>query len=199
MIIKNVRFSYLNVFSPREFEEGDGKPMYSVSLLIPKDSETAKQVREAIDAAAKSGVSKGVYKAGALKAPGFRNPLRDGDKEREEDPDRWGPEYAEVVWLNAKKRATDKNGNVIPGPGCVDKHLRPIMPEDQGKYWSGYYGHADVSFYAYNYRGACGIGVGLNNIMFTREGECLSGQMDAVSAFTGLEVEESDSTAEDFE
>lgn len=199
MIVKNVRFSYLNVFNPREFEEGDGKPTYSVSLLIPKGSETAKQVKEAINAAAKAGVTKGTYKAAALQSPNFRNPLRDGDQERELDADRWGEEYKNVVWLNAKKYALDRNGNKLPGPGCVDKHLRPIMPEDQGKYWSGYYGHADVSFFAYNYRGACGIGVGLNNVMFTREGECLSGQKDAVSAFEGLQVEDESPEASDFE
>jgi hypothetical protein len=188
MIVENVRFSYMQVFEPKD-SFGDGKLAYSCTFLIPKkDKNLVKEVKEAIEKAVNTGVAAGKFKQGAPKMPSFKRPLRDGDAEREANPDSRGPEYEGMYFFNAR------NTNPI---GCVDAKLRPIMPEEQDQYYSGWWGHADVNFYAFNYNGTAGIAAGLNNLMFMRADERLDGRQNAVDAFAGLEVDDSEET--DFE
>lgn len=188
MIIKNVRFSYLNVFEAVDSFK-DGRYAYSVTILIPKsDVEGLKKVTDAIEAAAAAGEASGKFKKGASKLPTFKRPLRDGDLEREMNPDSRGDEYKGCMFFNAR--------NTKP-VGCVTSKLQPIRPEDQELYFSGWYGHVDVNFFAFNTNGSIGIAAGLNNIMFTHAGERLDGQQSAMAAFADLAEEDSEN--EDFE
>ena len=48
LILKNVRFSYVRVFEPQQFQ-GVGEFKYSVVVLIPKtDTEQLRKIRETI-------------------------------------------------------------------------------------------------------------------------------------------------------
>ena len=50
LILKNVRFSYVRVFEPQQFQ-GVGEFKYSVVVLIPKtDTEQLRKIRETIEA-----------------------------------------------------------------------------------------------------------------------------------------------------
>lgn len=155
VITGKVRFSYATVFEPKAMEEG-GKAKYSVCLLIPKDDKkTLDKIRKAIDTAFKEGKAK----FGGKLPKNWKNPLRDGDEEREDNP-----EYEGMMFVNA---------NSARKPGLVDEDLNPIL--DREDFYSGCYGRASVNFYAFSVSGNKGVACGLNNLQKLEDGERLSG------------------------
>lgn len=171
VITGKVRFSYAHVFEPASINGSDEK--YSVSILINKDdTKTIKAIEKAIEAAKQAGVSK----FGGKIPNSLKLPLRDGDEEREDDE-----VYAGKMFVNA---------NAKTKPGLVDKKCRPII--DSTEFYSGCYGYASLSFYAFNSNGNKGIACGLNNIMKTEDGEPLGGRSKAEDDFAALIEAEAD-------
>lgn len=165
VITGEVRFSYAHVFEPASIEGSE--PKYSVSILIDKnDKKTLSRVKAAIEAAKQAGLSK----FGGKIPANLKLPLRDGDTEREDDE-----VYAGKYFINA---------NAKTKPGLVDKGGNPII--DTTEFYSGCYGHASVTFYAFNTSGNKGIACGLNNLMKTRDGESLGGRASAEDDFADL-------------
>lgn len=159
IITGKVRFSYLHVFEPWAGEEGQEKK-YTASLLIKKDDkETLSKINKAIEAAKESAKKK--Y-GGKLPAK-FKLPLNDGDIDKPEDE-----AYAGCYYINA---------NCKTKPGVVDKHREPI--DDPEEVYSGCYGRASVTFYAFEVSGNKGIACGLNNIQKLKDGEPLGGRISA--------------------
>lgn len=161
-----VRFSYANVWEPKSINGGDEK--YSVSLIIPKtDTKTIAEIKTAIEAAKEDGKAKF-----SGKIPGnIKLPLRDGDIDRSDDE-----AYSNSYFINANSK--DR-------PQIVDKYVNPIL--DQGEFYSGCYGKASISFYAFNSNGNKGIAVGLGNLQKISDGEPLSGRTRAENEFTTVE------------
>ncbi len=160
-----VRFSYAHVFEPASINGGDEK--YSVSILIDKnDKKTIKAVENAIEAAKQNGIAK----FGGKIPANLKLPLRDGDEEREDDEN-----YAGCYFINA---------NCKTKPGIVDERCNPIM--DSTEFYSGCYGYASVTFYAFNSNGNKGVACGLNNLMKVKDGEPLGGRSKAEDDFKGL-------------
>lgn len=155
---KDTRWSYANVWEPKAIGDG-GTEKYSVSLIIPKsDTVTIEKIKKAIEAAYIEGEAKlkGTSKVvPALSA--IKYPLRDGDIDRPEDP-----AYANSYFVNA---------NSVTQPGIVDAALNPII--ERQKVYSGVYGRASITFYAFNSNGNKGIACGLNNLQKLRDGEAL--------------------------
>ena len=163
VVTGEVRFSYLHVWEPTAIEEGQEKK-YSVSLIIPKsDKATLARLNKAIEAAKEAGKAK----LGGKIPANLKTPLRDGDIERPDDD-----AYAGAMFLNS---------NCKTKPGVVDKNLNPIMSQDE--LYSGCYGRASVTFYAFNTSGNKGIACGLNNLMKLKDGESLGGRSTAESDF----------------
>lgn len=166
------RWSYANVWQPKAIEEG-AKPKYSVSLIIPKDDiATVEKIRAAIKAAYDEGAGK--LKGTSKSVPPLstlKTPLRDGDAERPDDP-----AYANSYFVNA---------NSITAPGVVDADRQPII--DTSEVYSGVYGRASITFYAYATKTAKGIACGLNNLMKVKDGEPLGGHSRAEDDFADLE------------
>lgn len=155
-----VRFSFVNVFSPRAMQEGQ-TPKYSVTLLIPKtDTATMAKINAAIEAA------KTNYMA---KHPGTKMPAKpkttiyDGDGERPSG-DAFGPECKGCYVMTVSS---------LNKPVIVDADKMPIT--DPQELYSGCYGKAVINFYYYDTAGNKGISAGLNGIMKTMDGEPLSG------------------------
>ena len=163
----NTRFSYANIWDPKSIN--GGKPKFSVSLIIPKDDTvTVNKIKAAIQAAYEEGQSK--LKGNAKSVPALstiKNPLRDGDLERPDDP-----AYQNAYFINA---------NSDTAPGVVDKNLNPII--DRSEIYSGVYGRASINLYAFNSNGNRGIACGLNNIQKIRDGEPLGGKSRAEDDF----------------
>ena len=163
VVTGEVRFSYLHVWEPTAIEEGQEKK-YSVSLIIPKsDKATLARLGKGIEAAKEAGKAK----LGGKIPANLKTPLRDGDVERPDDE-----AYAGCMFLNS---------NCKTKPGVVDKNLNPIMSQDE--LYSGCFGRASVTFYAFNTSGNKGIACGLNNLMKLRDGESLGGRATAESDF----------------
>lgn len=170
VVTGEVRFSYVNVFEPKSINGSDEK--YSVSLLIDKrDTKTIETIERAIEAAKQAGVAK----FGGKIPPVLKLPLRDGDTERPDDEN-----YAGKMFVNA---------NCKTKPGIIEKNGMEII--DTTEFYSGCYGKASVTFYAFNSNGNKGIACGLNNIMKTRDGEPLGGRSRAVDDFAN-DIEEDD-------
>lgn len=162
-----VRFCYANVFEPTAMNEGE-TPKYSVCILIPKSDEvTLNKIKKAIEVAKEQGRGKIADKNGKVPA-NIKTPLRDGDIEREDDPN-----FEGCYFLNAS--STRK-------PGIVNRSLEPIMSKDE--FYSGCYGRASLNFYAYNVNSK-GIAAGLNNLQKLEEGEPLAGGSSAEEDFGG--------------
>lgn len=170
VVTGEVRFSYVNVFEPKSINGSDEK--YSVSLLIDKrDTKTIETIERAIEAAKQAGVAK----FGGKIPPVLKLPLRDGDTERPDDEN-----YAGKMFVNA---------NCKTKPGLIEKNGMEII--DTTEFYSGCYGKASVTFYAFNSNGNKGIACGLNNIMKTRDGEPLGSRSRAVDDFAN-DIEEDD-------
>ena len=164
---KDTRWSYCNVWEPRAIN--GGTPKFSVSLIIPKsDTKTVAKVKAAIEAAYHDGESK-LRGNGKTVPPlvAIKNPLRDGDTERPDDP-----AYANAYFVSA---------NSATAPGVVDANCNPILTRSE--VYSGVYGRASISFYAFNSNGNRGIACGLNNLQKLRDGESLGSKTSAESDF----------------
>ena len=161
------RWSYANVWEAKSVN--GSAPKFSVSLIVPKsDTATVAKVKAAIEAAYKEGESK--LKGNGRTVPALsviKNPLRDGDIERPDDP-----AYANAYFINA---------NSATAPGIVDAACNPIM--NRSEVYSGVYGRASISFYAFNANGNKGIACGLNNLQKISDGEPLGGRASAESDF----------------
>ena len=173
---KDTRWSYCNVWEAKAIN--GGTPKFSVSLLIPKsDTVTVKKIKDAIEAAYREGEAK--LKGNGKSVPALsviKTPLRDGDAERPDDP-----AYAGHYFLNA---------NSATAPGIVDADCQPILTRSE--VYSGVYGRASISFYAFNSSGNRGVACGLNNLQKIRDGEPLGGRASAESDFSDFDAENDD-------
>jgi hypothetical protein len=163
----DTRWSYANVWEAKSIN--GGTPKFSVSLIIPKsDTKTVVKIKAAIEAAYHDGESK--LKGSGKSVPpmaAIKTPLRDGDSERPDDP-----AYTNTYFINA---------NSATAPGIVDVDRNPILTRSE--VYSGVYGRASISFYAFNSNGNKGIACGLNNLQKVRDGEPLGGKVSAESDF----------------
>ena len=161
------RWSYANVWDAKSIN--GGAPKYSVSLIIPKsDVKTVAKINAAIEAAYTEGESK--LKGNGRSVPALtaiKTPLRDGDVERPDDP-----AYANSYFINA---------NSATAPGIVDADRNPIL--ERSEVYSGVYGRASISLYAFNSNGNKGIACGLNNLQKISDGEPLGGRSRAEDDF----------------
>lgn len=150
MLTGLVRFSYVNVFTPREGLDG-GDPKYSVVLLIRKnDKTTLDRINKAIAAATEDGKTR---LWGGKLPKGLKNPLHDGDLEKE------GEEYENMMYLSASNKRK---------PGVVDADLMEIIDKDE--FYSGCWGRAQIRFFPYNTK-SNGIGCSLENLQKVKDGE----------------------------
>ena len=163
----NTRWSYANVWEARSVN--GGTPKFSVSLIIPKtDTATIEKIERAMRAAYEEGQSK--LKGTSKYMPAYEDikiPLRDGDKERKGDPT-----YAGCMFINA---------NATAAPGIVDADRQPIL--ERSEVYSGVYGRASITLYAFNSNGNRGIACGLNNLQKIRDGEPLGSHSRAEDDF----------------
>ena len=163
----NTRWSYVNVWDPKSIN--GGTPKYSVSLIIPQtDTETLRKIRDAIRAAYEEGQNK--LRGSGRSVPALedlKTPLRDGDRDRKDDPN-----YAGCMFINA---------NSTTPPGIVDAALNPVI--ERSEVYSGVYGRASITLYAFSSNGSRGIACGLNNLQKIRDGEPLGSRSRAEDDF----------------
>lgn len=172
---RNTRWAYVNVWTPRTPQQG-GRPLFSITLIIPKSSvNTIADIRAAMYAAYLDDLYK--LKGNDKIPPAYgdiRLPLRDGDKERPMDP-----AFSGCWFLHA---------NSTEPPGIVDSNLFPITSRDQ--VYSGVYGRASISFYGFNRCGNRGIACCLLNLQKIRDGLPLGTKTSAYDDFSSENKED---------
>lgn len=152
-----VRFSYMNVFSPRKTDTGEMQ--YGVVCLIPKTANGFCKdpqaeydgVKSCILEAAKSDKLKG--------AKNWANPLKDGDKELNGNGE---PKYPGYWYVGAKAFTRDREGNEKLGPVVKDGLGVPISAHSG--FVSGDWGKVVLYFSAYDTSGNKGVTAYLNAV-----------------------------------
>lgn len=169
MITNEGIITFPAIFEPKESLNGDMK--YSCGLLILKsDKEGVALIKKEIERA----INIGKQKKWGGKLPNFNHqPLRDGDEELK-NKTKEGAEYKGKFFLNA-------TASIDFPPGVVDANAQPLI--DRQAIYSGCIVRLDINAFPYTKKGNNGIGWGLRNVMFVRDGDRLDGRMDAVDAF----------------
>lgn len=166
------RFSFVHVFKPYAFQQGQ-EEKYSVTVLVPKtDTDTMARINAAIEAAKQRGVSD---KWNGQCPPILPTPVHDGDGVRPSDGMPFGDE-CKGHWVFTASAKAD-----YP-PEVVDASGNPII--NQSEVYSGMYGRVNVNFFPYAFGGKKGIGCGLGPVQKLRDGEALGGgRVSAAQAF----------------
>jgi hypothetical protein len=152
VVTGEVRLSYVNLFEPKSIVEG-GPLKYGVSVLIPKsDKAEVSKIQRVIDDLIRE--SQDILKG----TKGLRTPLRDGDTEKDSE------EYEDHWFINV----SNKNQPIV-----VDENRQEII--NPREVYSGCFGRVSMNFFAYNKAGSKGIGVSLNAVQKTQDGESLGG------------------------
>ena len=115
-----------------------------------------------------------------LKKGFIASPINDGDA-RETD------EYANMWTVTCRRRES------LGPPGLVDAGVRPIV--DPSAVYSGMYCHVSVSVFPYENTGKKGVGLGLNNVQKTKDGERKGGKPDPKNEFQPLKGTKSSKSA----
>lgn len=172
-LIGEARMNFVRVFEPESFNGGD--PKYSVILSFPQsDKELVKKIQTAIDECVEK--TKTAKYGGKLPKSFNIVELKDGDTDYEKDG------FAGMFTLKASsayKPEVVKRMTVAGKPTFVQ-----ITDEDE--FYSGCYGYASVTFFAYDNGVSKGVTCGLNSLLKTRDGERLGGATSAAEDFAGL-------------
>lgn len=176
------------LWKPKKTEE-DKVAKFSASLVLEPGEEKKLEaaVKEAVDA-----------KWNGKPPSGTQNwVIRKGEDEEFERS--FGKFY-----VNPKANSINKNGDEMGHPPCyirkADGALYPVEASDDIIY-PGCYVAAELSVYCYDGDRAKnikpGISCSLNKVLFLRDGERLSSQTSADSAFAGFESEVEEAVAAD--
>ena len=169
LVTGKVRLSYEHIWEPASINDSDEK--YSVSLIIPKsDTKTVKDIQNAVEQAKQDGKAK----FGGRIPANLKLPLRDGDIERPDDE-----AYKDCYFINCNSKEQ---------PQIVDRKVKPILSTN--KFYSGCYGRASISVYAYNVNGNRGIAASVNSVQKIRDGEPLGGRTRAEDDFEAYDEED---------
>ena len=176
---RRTRLSYANLYEPKGFE--GGQPMYSASLIIPKDDKrTLDLIRSAIKAAYENGSYK--LRGNGRSVPPLSEinlPLIDGDRKRPDDP-----AYENAYYINAKNQDQ---------PKLFGLDGEEVM--SRSDLYSGCYARCKIQFYCYNRNGNKGIAASLLGLRKSADGKPLGGSICTADDF---DVDEEYDDEDDF-
>ena len=172
-----VRFSFVNIFTPKAFKDGDDLK-YSLTIIIPKaDATTVAKLKAAVEAAKNKGLSEkfGGKMPAIFDANFGGTTVRDADNDKNNDGNLIVSEHPEAAGCYIMHIAS-KNA-----PGIIDENKQAVI--DSKKVYSGCYGRVNITFFAYNSNGKKGISAGLNHVQFLEDGEPLGSSVRIEDAF----------------
>lgn len=161
VITPKARFSYVNIWQARAFEQGDN-PKFTITLIFNK-SDDLTELRQAHDQVIATDFPDGV-------PYGAKDPfLVDGAVRYPNDP-----YYADKLLLNCSQ-SEDRPPQVVDATNTIIT--------DKSQLYSGCFGHAMISFYGY-FGGSKGVSCSIHGVMKTDDGENLGGE--SVNAQAGF-------------
>lgn len=167
LVTPKARCSYVQLLAAKAFE-GSTEAKYSVTLLFDKEAQSSPEFKRMVKAVAD--LKTKLYPGGA--PPNFRSPFRASSEKPNLPPD--------CVFINVS--TTRK-------PDCIDEDGQPLFEPE--RCYSGMFGRASLSIYAYDQKGNKGISFGLNNFQKLGDGEPLDGRTSAASDFGYVSQEDS--------
>lgn len=165
IVLTNVRLSYVHLDKPYAQQPGQ-EPKYSSTILVPKNPASN---RALMDAAIASATQRAIEKYGKAFPVTPKVSVHDGDGTRPADGQPFGDE-CKGCWVFT---ASNKQPVTV-----VDGNLQPIL--DATQIYSGMYANVGVTFFGYNAPQNKGIGVALDNVQKTADGESLGGSRASV-------------------
>ena len=169
-LIGEARMNFCRVFEPESFNGGE--PKYSVILSFDQEDEALyKKIQDAISECVEK--TKNSMYAGKLPKNFKIVEIKDGDEDYEKDG--FAGQYT-LKASSAYKPEVVKKSTVMGKTQLV-----PITDEDE--FYSGCYGYASVSFFAYDNGVSKGVTCGLNSVLKSRDGERLGGGGSAATDF----------------
>ncbi len=164
------RFSFCNVFKPREMNNDD-EPKYSLTFLLPKDdTETLERMKTAIEATKTEGITS---KWNGKLPPLVKTPIHDGDGTRPN-----GEPFGEECKGHWVFTASSKQK-----PEVVDVNGHEIANETD--VYSGCYGRMYIRMFPYDFSGNRGIGFSLGPVQKLKDGEPLGGVAPSAESVFG--------------
>ena len=162
-----IRAGYVHIAEPR-MNDLNSKMEYSMQLIIPKDSQTAKDIKNMVETIT-------AKRWGANRPDDVRQPLRDDEKEQLAKGQKPQQHLLGMYFMNV--RTGDAPG--IVGPDGRDI-VNPAEPR------SGDFFRVSMGGFAYD-KPTNGVSFGLNNVQFICKGETLSGRKRAEDDFQAFE------------
>ena len=159
--LRNVRLSYPNLFTPRAFARGEGKPAFSASALIPKDTKAGKALIKKIeDAIWAAKDKKWPGKADQVKIKKANIAFSDGD-DVDPDEDDVKPEQEGMMIVRARN---------YKRPQVVDENNEDLREQDNVIY-GGCYVDMLVTFWGQDYENTKRVNCSLEVVRFREDGE----------------------------
>lgn len=177
--IKNCRLSFPHIFEASPESQAPGaRLMFSATFLIPKDSDTAKAVKEEIKRVAET---KWGAKASTMLPQLFSQDkvcLHDGNAKQYDG-------YADHYYVTSKDKVR---------PVIVDRDRTPLAEAD-GKPYAGCYVNALVDFWAQDNQYGKRINCVLKGVQFVRDGDAFTaGTVASTDDFEDLSAEHASKT-----
>ncbi len=151
------------VFRPQKPIDPTKEGKFSVVMLFPLGANLEVLKKIAMDAIVEK------WGADRTKWPKLKTPFRDQGEKTQEGY----VKGAIFITATAKQK-----------PGLVDSSVQPIIDETQ--FYAGCYARATVRAFTYDINGNKGVAFGLQNIQKTRDGESLSGRVNAEKEFAPI-------------
>ena len=176
IVLKNVRLSFPQIWTPKAFTEGQ-TPKFSCNLLLDKDKDAdlIKMFKGKIKEAAESGFPNGVPK-------GIKTCLGDGIEKSYD-----GYENAMFISCASTQR-----------PVVIDRDKSALAEED-GKIYAGCYVNAAVSLWIQNNQWGKRVNCNLSALQFSKDGDRFGGGavevdkvFDDISSEQAADAEEDD-------
>lgn len=185
-MLMRVREAFPVLYKAEEFKPGDGKPRYSVALLVDIDSDNDKAINEAIDKAIKDAFPD------EAKAAAFRRSCEgQGNKWCYVSGDMKDYEgYAGKMILSCHRREKDGRPKLFG----LNPKLGEV-PESEGLFYGGCYVNAKVEIYVQTTENP-GVRASFSGLQFCGHGDAFSGGAVATADdFEDLSSEAADAAA----
>lgn len=161
VVLKGVRLVFPDLWEPKEFETGDGKPRYSATFLVEPGSANDKAIRDTIKAVAKE--------AHAAKADAVLKTM-EGNSQKFFYLDGNAKDYdgfADMMYASSHRPANQG------APLVMDRDKQPLAATS-GKPYSGCYVNASIDIYAQVGKNP-GIRASLLGVQFFKDGDAFAG------------------------
>lgn len=181
ILLKDVRLAFPNLFEPTTVN-GEGKPRYSATFILPADHPQLEEIRQKIEAVAKdkwkdkaAAVLQSLYKTGKVA-------LHDGEEKAQYD----GFAGNLFVTASAPEHAA---------PIVIDRDRSPLT-QRSGRPYAGCYVNASLEFWAQDNAYGKRINCTLRGVQFYKDGDSFSAGRPASA--DEFDVVEDGADAEDF-